>query len=182
MKIQNFKNLSILRNKKSSNLLVQFSKNTFTTKSHLQQIVEREKSMLDKLRNGSNFSQEEMGEFARILKKSNFEKELWQNFEKELPKYISNFDEFELRKIISLTLSANNNGMMQNDSIIDSLSDRLDVIYTEKDRNGLSLEQFKVNKRNYFNSLPLAYKFYIKMYAMRCSFMDMFKNYGISSK
>ncbi len=175
MKIQNF------LSKNTNNFLIHFSKNTFTTKSHLQQIAEREKSILENLRKGTNFTKEEMGEFARVLKKSNFERDLWVKFESELPKHIGNFDELELRKVISLSLSSNNNGMMQNDNVIDTLSERLDLIYTEKDRNGASLEDYKVNKRNYYKSLPLAYKFYIKLYAIRCNIVDKFKNFGLSS-
>jgi len=148
----------------------------------MAQIAERESALLEKLRSNTNYSKEEMGEFARVLKKTNFDKELWQKFEKELPKHVINFDEFELRKVISLSLSANNQGVLTSDDVIDSLSSRLDAIYTDKDRNGLSLEEFKAYKRNYLHTVPLAYRFWMKFYAMKCCFVDMFAKYGISSK
>lgn len=171
-----------IQNLRTMRTLLHTAKATFTTKSHMAQIAEREMALLEKLRNSSNFTKEDMGEFARVLKKTNFDKELWQKFEKELPKHVNNFDEFELRKVISLSLSANNNGVLTSDDVVDSLSNRLDAIYTTKDRNGLSLEEFKAQKRNYFQSVPLAYRFWMKLYAMRCSFLDMFAKYGISSK
>jgi len=176
MKIQN------LRNFKSLKTLLHSAKANFTTKSHLAQIAEREMALLEKLRSSSNFSKEDIGEFARVLRKTNFDKELWQKFEKELPKHVYNFDEFEIRKVISLSISANNNGFLTGDDVVDSLSSRLDAIYTAKDRNGVSLEEFKANKRNYLQSVPLAYRFWIKIYGIRSSFLDLFAKYGISSK
>jgi len=180
MFIQKYQNLNILKNQKI--LLFNISKIRFTTKSHLQQIVERENTILEQLRSGTNFTKEEISEFARVLKKINFDKDLFQKFENELPKHIKSFNELELRKVISLCLSSNNNGMMQSEEIVDSLSERLDAIYTEKDRNGISLAEFKVNKRNYLKNQPYAYQFWIKFYSMKCKFVDIFKKYGISSK
>lgn len=177
MKIQNLKNTKTLKT-----LLYQAKATFTTTKSHLAQIAERESLLLEKLRSSSNFTKEDMSEFARVLKKSNFEKDLWQKFEKELPKHVKNFDELELRKVISLSLSANNNGFLTSDDVVDSLSSRLDAIYTEKDRNGLSLEQFKERKRNYLRTVPLAYRFWMKFYAVKCGFVDLFGKYGVSSK
>lgn len=172
MKIQNFRNLNLLK----------LTRKNFTTKSHLQLIAERDNTLLEKFRTGSNFTKDEMGEFARVLNKSDFQLDLWQKYEKELPKHIKNFDELELRKAISLVISKKNQGVMQGDDIVDSLSARLDLLYTEKDRNGLSLDEFKTKKRLQAKGYPLAYKFYIKLYNFRCSFFDLFKNYGISSK
>jgi len=180
MKIKNLRNLSILRSK--SNTMLSTPNAFFTTKSHMVQIAERESALLEKLRSSSNFSKEEMGEFARVLKKANFDKDLWQKFEIELPKHVKSFNELELRKVISLSLSQNNNGMLTSDDVVNMLSSRLDAIYTDKDRNGLSLEQFKANKRNYLQSVPLAYRFWMKVYAIKSCFVDVFSKYGISSK
>lgn len=180
MKINNLKSFSSLLNNQSK--FFNLSKAAFSSKSHMAQIAERESSLLEKLRSSSNFTKEEMGEFARVLKKSNFDNELWQKFQNELPKHVENFDQFEVRKVISLSLAANNNGVSTSDEIVGLLSQRLDTIYTAKDRNGSSLEEFKANKRNYLSTIPLAHRFWIKYYALRCQVLDKFSNFGISSK
>ena len=180
MKITNMKNLNHLLKTRVN--FLNYSRFSLTTKTHLQQILERDYLILEKLRNGSNFSKDEMSEFARVLNKNLYQPELWQKFEKELPNHINNLDQLEIRKVISLVLSKNNHDSLQSEDILKSLSKRLDLIYTEKDRNGKSLDEFKLEKRFYWNSLPLAYRFYMKLHVIKCNLMCLFKNYGISSK
>lgn len=154
----------------------------FSSKSHLELIRERDNEIMQNLQNGSNFSVEEIGEFARVLKKQGGDAELFKKFEGEMLKNLNSFTEIELRKVISLIISENNRGYLRSDSVIDTLSERLDLIYTAKDRNDVPLEEFKKTKRNFLRNNSAPNKFWIYMYSLRIRFLSKFKNFGILAK
>ena len=91
-------------------------------------MAERDREYLQKLETGSNFSTEEIGEFARVLKKQGADAETFKKFEGELLRNLNNLTELELRKVISLIISKNNKGYLRSDIVVDSLSEKLDLI------------------------------------------------------
>ena len=173
--IKSQKNLNLLFNRS----LIKFS---FSTKSHLELMSERDREYLLKLKTGSNFTREEIGEFARVLKKHGGDSDIFKKFEGELLKNLNNLTELELRKVISLIISENNKEYLRSDAIVNLLSEKLDLIYTQKDRCGISLEEFKSNKRNFLKNEPAANRFWIYLYSLRLKALGCFKNYGILAK
>ncbi len=174
-RINQQKNLNYLVNRN-------FIKFSYSTKSHLELMAERDREYLLKLKTESNFTQEDIGEFARVLKKHGGDADLFKKFEVELLKNLNNLTELELRKVISLIISEKNRGYLRSDAIVDILSEKLDLIYTPKDRCGISLEEFKSNKRNFLRNEPAAHKFWIYLYSLRVKSLNCFKNFGIFAK
>lgn len=152
--------------------LSQFSSQheSISSKTHLEQIQERDAYFVNKVIQSNNYTQSDFSSFLRVVHKSK-NPELIEKFAQELPKQISNLDITDMRKVLSIVIY--NPILRENNDLVSLIHSRNSQLNHEND----------ISKWKNFNDLshtPLSIRFWAGFARLREMWYGAIRNLGLN--
>jgi hypothetical protein len=146
---------------------------SFSTKSHLNLIVERDSEFVNNvISNPNNYSQTDFSNFLRVVNKTRNEK-LVEVFAKELPKHISKLDLMDVRKVISIVIE--NSYLQEQADLMRSIKSRLAELNIAN--------EFELKKDIFdFSHFPLSLRFWAGFANLREIMYSYIRSKGLNLK